>query len=89
MTTRAQVLVTAGRFVDNRPAQVSIECDGGDGFEIVLRQAGHHDTPPATTRIVLVGDHADEFDRMLAEAREAGAAAGAARQAAWDAAVSA
>jgi len=53
----AQVLVTTGRFRDNRRGVIDVHATADGMAEIVIRQAGAFDVPDTTTRIVLADSH--------------------------------
>jgi hypothetical protein len=75
--------VTAGRFVDNRLARVTVEGWNGFGIEIVMHQAGGVEgLPPTMTRIAMYGAEALAFRAALETACAVEEAAAAERGAA-------
>jgi hypothetical protein len=67
----ASIVVTAGRFRDNRRGTISVANLADDLAEIVIDQPAGIDAPATETRIVLSGDHLDLLVKALDTARRA------------------
>ena len=71
MGTSVSMVVTAGRYRDNRRGVLEVRPMAVDLAEIVIHQPGHFDVPPTTTRIVLSGEHGRDVIADLRAAADA------------------